>query len=161
MVSETNLIGEYECKIDEKGRIIFPAKLKKQVSPLAQGKFVINRGFETCLIIYPMNEWELIRAQIRQLNLYKKKNRKFVRYFYRGATELQLDSQNRLLLPKNLFEYAEIEKEVILCAFTNRIEVWAKDKYEQLIIDEPEDFADLAEEVMGNLEQEDLPEDVS
>jgi len=159
-VPETNLIGEFECKLDQKGRVILPSNLKKQISPEAKDMFVINRGFENCLVLYPMNEWKGISAEINRLNLYNRKNRNFVRYFYRGATELALDGSNRLLLPKTLMSYAGIGKEVILFAFSNRIEVWAKDKYEQLMTDEPEDFAALAEEVMGKPERTEENEDV-
>jgi MraZ protein len=160
-VSRTNFNGEFECRIDEKGRLIFPSRLKKQLSPLAEGKFYINRGFEKCLVLYPLNEWDLIRSQLQRLNLYVKKNRKFVRYFYRGATELALDSQNRLLLPKTLFSYAGINKDVILCAYSDRIEIWDKPSYEKMMTEEPDDFADLAEEVMGDMESPDIPDDVS
>ena len=98
----TNLIGEYECRLDEKGRIILPSGLKKQVPREAQDKFVINRGFESCLVLYHMNEWQVISEEINRLNLYNRKNRNFARYFYRGATELSLDGSNRLLFPKSL-----------------------------------------------------------
>lgn len=135
--------------MDAKGRILLPAALKKQLSPAAQEKFVINRGFEKCLVLYPMNEWQTISAEINQLNLYNKKNRDFVRYFYRGATELSLDTTNRLLFPKQLTEYAGVDKDLVLFAYSNRIEVWAKEQYDNLLSDEPEDFASLAEEVMG------------
>jgi MraZ protein len=144
----TNLIGEYECRIDDKGRIILPALLKKQVPAEALDRYVVNRGFENCLVLYPMNEWKVISEEINRLNLYNRKNRNFVRYFYRGATELSLDGSNRLLMPKTLLSYAGIEREVILFAFSNRVEIWAKEKYESLMTDEPEDFALLAEEVM-------------
>ncbi len=143
-VTKTNLIGEYECKLDQKGRVILPSNLKKQISPEAKDMFVINRGFENCLVLYPMNEWTAISEEINQLNLYNRKNRNFARYFYRGATELTLDASSRLLLPKSLMNYAGIEKVVILFAFSNRIEVWSKDKYEQLMTNEPEDFAFVA-----------------
>lgn len=145
----TNFLGEFECKADAKGRILLPSGLKKQLSPVAQEKFVINRGFEKCLVLYPMNEWDAISSEINQLNLYVKKNRDFVRYFYRGATELILDSNSRLLFPKRLLEYAGIKKELILFAYSNRIEVWAKEVYESVLTDEPDNFASLAEEVMG------------
>lgn len=145
----TNLIGEYECRIDDKGRIILPAGLKKQIPPEAEERFVINRGFETCLSLYPMNEWRKTIDEVNRLNMYNRKNRNFARYFSRGASELVLDGNNRLLLPKTLLEYAGIQRDVILFAFSNRIEVWAKDKYENLMNEEPEDFALLAEEVMG------------
>ncbi|MEI7981183.1 MAG: division/cell wall cluster transcriptional repressor MraZ [Bacteroidota bacterium] len=151
-MSTTNLIGEFECRLDEKSRIILPAALKKQVSQNAQDKFVINRGFEGCLVLYPFDVWKETTQNINKLNLFVRDNRRFVRFFYNGATELTLDSQNRLLLPKSLLGFATIEKEVILFAYSDRIEVWNKSTYQQLLSKEPEDFAQLAEKVMGKQE---------
>ncbi len=156
----TNLIGEYECRIDAKGRFMLPAGLKKQLPPEVQDRFVINRGFEKCLVLYPRNVWKVISDEVNQLNLYNKKNRDFVRYFYRGATELILDSASRLLLPKQLSAYAGIEKEIVLSAFSNRIEIWAKGVYQNLLTNEPEDFSSLAEEVMGKNENKDTRNDL-
>ncbi|MFH0866592.1 MAG: division/cell wall cluster transcriptional repressor MraZ [Bacteroidota bacterium] len=156
----TNLIGEYECRIDAKGRFMLPAGLKKQLPPEVQDRFVINRGFEKCLVLYPGNVWKVISDEVNQLNLYNKKNRDFVRYFYRGATELILDSASRLLLPKQLSLYAGIEKEVVLSAFSNRIEIWAKGVYQNLLTNEPEDFSSLAEEVMGKNDNKDTKNDL-
>jgi len=156
----TNLIGEYECRIDAKGRFMLPAGLKKQLPPEVQDRFVINRGFEKCLVLYPRNVWKVISDEVNQLNLYNKKNRDFVRYFYRGATELILDSASRLLLPKQLSAYAGIEKELVLSAFSNRIEIWAKGVYQNLLTNEPEDFSSLAEEVMGKNENKDTRNDL-
>lgn len=157
-----NLIGEYECKMDAKGRIMLPAGLKKQIPVEADGKFVINRGFEKCLVLYPVNVWKKISEEINRLNPYVKKNRDFVRYFYRGATELQLDSAGRLLFPRALLGYAEAEKELVLFAHGDRIEVWNKNVYDEMLSVESEDFSSLAEEVMGNMEnQEDSKGDVS
>lgn len=153
-----NLIGEFDCKIDVKGRIMMPSALKKQVPPEAEERFVINRGFEKCLVLYPMNEWKDITDDINKLNLYVKKNRDFVRYFQRGATEIKLDGNNRLLLPKSLLGYAGINKELVLFAYSNRIEIWDKVTYNNLLTDEPEDFSSLAEEVMGNKDPEGLKE---
>ena len=110
----SQFLGEFECKVDPKGRIMLPAGLKKQLSPAAEGRFVINRGFEKCLVLYPLNEWQTISAEVNKLNLYNKKNRDFARYFFRGASELMLDGTNRLLLPKALTEYAAIDKDLIL-----------------------------------------------
>jgi MraZ protein len=145
----SQFLGEFECKLDPKGRVMLPAGLKKQLSPEAQDRFVINRGFEKCLVLYPLNEWKVISEEVNQLNLYAKKNREFARYFFRGATELSMDTTNRLLLPKPLLDYASIEKDLVLFAYSNRIEVWSKANYESLLNDEPDDFASLAEEVMA------------
>ena len=160
MAPVTNLIGEFECRLDDKSRVILPSGLKKQISQEAQDRFVINRGFENCLVLYPMNEWKSISEEINRLNLYNRKNRDFARCFYRGATELTLDNASRLLLPKSLLSYAGIVRDVVLFAFSNRIEVWARDRYEKLMTDEPEDFSILAEDVMGKQEKSDSRDDV-
>ena len=161
MAPVTNLIGEFECRLDEKSRVILPSGLKKQISPEAQDRFVINRGFENCLVLYPMNEWKGTSDRVNRLNQYNRKNREFMRNFYRGATELTLDNANRLLLPKSLLSYAGIVRDVVLFAFSNRIEVWAKDKYETLWTDETADFSSLAEEVMGKQDINDSSDNVS
>lgn len=145
----SSFIGEFDCKLDPKGRLMVPAGLRKQLDPAANETFVINRGFESCLVLYPKNDWDRISAEINQLNQYVRKNREFTRYFYRGATELVLDATGRILLPRGLKGYASIEKTVVLFAYSDRIEVWDKKTYEGLLTDEPEDFARLAEEVMG------------
>lgn len=146
----TNFLGEFECRLDSKYRLVLPAALKRQLPPAANDRFVINRGFEKHLVLYPFNEWETITAELQRLNLYIKKNREFVRYFHRGATELGLDSSGRLLLPKRLLDYAGITEEVVLLAYGNRIECWDPALYETLLATEPDDFARLAEEIMGD-----------
>jgi MraZ protein len=156
-----NLIGEFECKIDAKGRLMLPSGLKKQLPKGEQENFVVNRGFENCLVLYPFLEWKKIITEVDKLNLYNKKNREFVRFFYRGASEISLDGNNRLLLPKNLLDYAKIDKDLVLFAFSNRIEIWSKEAYAGLLTDEPEDFAKLAEEVMGKKEKEERNDDLS
>ncbi|MFO7977896.1 MAG: division/cell wall cluster transcriptional repressor MraZ [Bacteroidales bacterium] len=145
----TQLLGEYECKVDSKGRFVLPAGLKKQLSAGDQERFVVNRGFEKNLTLYPESEWQKISREINSLNLYTKKNRDFVRYFFRGATELSVDAANRILLPKALLDYPGIQKELILFAYGQRIEIWAKEEYVSMMQQEPEDFSSLAEEVMG------------
>jgi MraZ protein len=151
-VGTSGFIGEFECKVDAKGRIMLPAGLKKQISPAAQEKFVLNRGFEKHLNLYPMDEWQKISAEVNKLNLYVAKNREFLRRFNNGATEIELDNTSRLLLPKKMMEYAGMDKEVVLFAYANRIEIWSKEAYDKLISeDSGEDFASLAEEVMGKL----------
>lgn len=156
-----SLIGEFECKVDEKNRIILPAGLKKMISPEALDRFMINRGFKNYLALYPMDKWNVMNDKIRNLNLFVEKNRIFVRYFYRGATELTLDRSNRLLLPKSLTEHAKIDKEVVLLGMIDHIEIWSKQAYGEFITNEPEDFARLAEEVMGKQETSDNPNGVS
>ena len=146
------LIGEYECKIDAKGRMKMPTSLLKQLGELPEGRqheFVINRGVEHCLVLYPRSVWDVISLKVNQLNQYIKKNREFKRYFYRGATDLSPDSADRVLLSRRLLEYAGIEKTVTLLGLNDRIEIWSQERYDKLISEEPEDFSDLAEEVWG------------
>ncbi|MEZ5582489.1 MAG: division/cell wall cluster transcriptional repressor MraZ [Candidatus Competibacteraceae bacterium] len=147
-----NLLGEFECKLDSKLRLALPAALKKQLPPEANGRFVVNRGFEKHLNLYPLPEWQIVSAEINRLNLYAQKNREFARYFHRGATELVLDGAGRLLLPKRLLDYAGIKEAVILLAYANRIECWDSELYDTLLASEPEDFARLAEEIMSGKE---------
>lgn len=145
----TKFLGEYYCRLDNKGRVMVPVSLLKQIPEEEKESFVVNRGFEKCLILYTKAEWNKITEEINNLNTYIRQNRDFVRYFFRGATELNLDNVNRLLFPKLLLEYAGIKKDIVLFAHTNKIEIWDKDAYDNLLSNEPEDFATLAEKVMG------------
>jgi MraZ protein len=149
----SNLHGEYACKLDAKGRLIIPAALKKQLPKEAKDTFFINRGFEKCCVLYPKNEWELIATEINKLSDYIKKEREFKRYFLRGASMLEMDNASRVLLPKSLTEYAGIGNEVMLLAYGNKIEIWSKAAYEQMLSEEPADFSALAEEVMSKKER--------
>ena len=146
----SHLIGEFDCKLDAKGRLMVPSALKKQLPSIDAEGLVINRGFEKHLTIYSKAEWDKISEELAQLNSYEKKNREFIRYFTRGLSELNLDASGRVLLPKALLEYAEIGNEVVLSCQFNKIEVWSKEVYDQQMDDEPENFANLAEEVMGS-----------
>lgn len=150
----THLIGEYDCKLDSKGRFVLPSGLKKQLMPGDQERFVVNRGFEKNLTLYPESEWTKISREVNALNLYNKKNREFVRYFFRGASELCTDSANRMLVPKALLDYAGIDKAIVLFAYGQRIEIWSRDVYDDMMRNEPDDFSSLAEEVMGKVNHE-------
>ena len=147
----SHFLGEFDCKLDAKGRMMIPSSLKKQLPEAEREGLVINRGFEKHLVIYTKKEWDGITEELSKLNAYEKKSRDFIRYFTRGATELSLDSANRILFPKALMEYAEISGEVVLSCVLNKIEVWAKDAYDSQMDNEPENFANLAEEVMGSM----------
>ncbi len=145
------MTGEYDCKTDAKGRVRLPSSLIRQLGKGSSTEFTINRGFEKHLMLYPRDVWEKETEKINQrLNIYNNKERQALRYFYRGATGLSVDSADRVLLPKSLAEYAGIEKEVVLFAYQDRIEVWAKAEYELFLSKEPEDFASIAEDIFGN-----------
>lgn len=144
-----HFLGEFDCKLDAKGRMMIPANLKKQLPEAEREGLVINRGFEKHLVIYTKKEWDKIVEELSGLNQYEKRNREFIRYFTRGATELSLDSANRVLLPKSLLDYAGVESEVVLSCQFNKIELWSKEAYDAQLDNEPDNFSDLAEEVMG------------
>ncbi|MEL6356009.1 MAG: division/cell wall cluster transcriptional repressor MraZ [Bacteroidota bacterium] len=143
------ILGEFEVTLDGKGRFRIPSGLLKNLGDREDVEFVVNRGFEKCLTLYPKALWQEIRSEVDKLNLYNKQNRAFARYFYRGATEVKPDSADRVLLPKRLQEYAGMQKEIILSAMSGRIEIWAKAEYDRMLEEEPSDFSDLAEHVLG------------
>ncbi len=149
------IVGSYECKIDAKARLLLPAPLKKQLSASLQDGFVLKRSvFQQCLELYPMSEWNLMMARINKLNRFVKKNNDFIRKFTAGVKIVEIDALGRLLIPKDLTAFASISKDVVLSSAVNIVEIWDKDLYEQSINDDI-DFADLAEDVMGNLNDDD------
>ena len=151
-----NLIGTYEGKADAKGRLVLSAALKKQLLPMLQEGFVLKRSvFQPCLELYPMAEWNQMMAKVNKLNRFVKKNNDFIRRFTAGVKMVDLDASGRLLIPKDLQLFAGITKNVVLSSAVNIIEIWDKEKYEKAIDDATVDFADLAEEVMGNVNDED------
>ncbi len=149
----SHLLGEFDCKLDAKGRMMLPAGLRKQMPEADRDGLVVNRGFERHLVIYSRQEWNKIMTELSGLNQYDRKAREFIRYFTRGATELTLDAAGRILFPKALLDYAAINGEVVLSSQFNKIEVWAKEAYDEQLDNEPENFSRLAEEVMGSIER--------
>lgn len=143
------LLGEYDCKIDAKGRMRLPSALLNQLEDSQSKKFVINRGFENCLVLYPIDVWAEKSAEVKCLSDYVQKERAFKRYFYRGAQEVNVDSADRILIKKALLEHAGISKAVILAAMNETVEIWSKQKYEEMIANEPDNFSDLAESIFG------------
>ncbi|MCB9224347.1 MAG: division/cell wall cluster transcriptional repressor MraZ [Crocinitomicaceae bacterium] len=149
------LVGEYECKLDAKGRFLFPAGLRKQLDPAANENFMVNKGFENCLTLYPMNEWEKVTARLSKLNLFKPKNRMFYRLFHQGAKQLTLDNAGRILIPTALMERIGLKKEIMLTAYNDRIEIWDRAEYLSIMDENITDFSDLADEVMGEIGEPD------
>ena len=143
-------LGEYEATLDPKGRFLLPVGFKKQMPEGESSQFVINRGFEKCLSLYPLQSWEPIFKEISELNDFDPKVREFRRYFLNGATGTELDSAGRLLIPSNLKEHAGLEKDIVLVSAVNKIEIWDKSKYHQFFENfSPESFSRLANEVMN------------
>ena len=135
---------------------MLPAPMKKQLTPSLQNGFVLKRAvFQPCLELYPMEEWNLMMEKINKLNRFVKKNNDFIRRFTAGVKVVEIDNLGRLLIPKDLVSFASISKDLVLSSAVNIIEIWDKDLYEKAIDDSVIDFADLAEDVMGNLNDED------
>jgi MraZ protein len=140
--------------VDAKGRLMLPTSLKKQLGSLDEG-FVLKRSvFQPCLELFPMSEWNKMMLKINKLNRFVKKNNDFIRRFTAGVKMIDIDATGRLLIPKDLVVFAKIDKEIVLNSAINIIEIWDKDLYENAVDDATDDFADLAEEVMGNLNDE-------
>lgn len=146
-----NLIGTYDCKADVKGRVMIPADLKKQLAAVSASGFVIKRAvFQPCLELYPMAEWQKLMEKVSALNRFSRKNNDFIRRFTAGVRTVEMDSTGRLNIPKDLMSFAGIGKELVVTTAINIVEIWDKQKYEQAIDHAASDFADLAEEVMGD-----------
>lgn len=149
-----NFIGTYECKIDAKGRLTLPSALKKQLTGVVEDGLVLKRSvFQNCIEIYPMQEWNALMGKINRLNKFKKKNNDFVRKFTAGVKLIEVDANSRILVPKDLSAFAQLEKEIVLSSAGELIEIWDKDNYEN-VLNEVDNFAELAEEVMGEQEDE-------
>jgi len=150
----TALTYTYECKADSKGRVMLPAGLKKELTPVLNDGFVIKKSvFYRCLELYPKAEWDKEMEGINKLNRFVKKNIDFIRKFMAGVKPVVLDSNNRLLIPKDLIAFAGITKELVMTSQINKIEIWDKASYEKVMTDEDTDFGSLAEEVMGNTDK--------
>ena len=143
------IFGEFECKIDSKGRFVLPSGLKKQLPEGEQKDFVINRGLDECLVLYPLSVWERELKRIHSRNQYIEKNRAFARKFMNGATPLELDGSSRVLVPKRLMGHASLQKEIVLVASFDRVEIWGKEAYDKWLESDKWDMEELSEEVMG------------
>lgn len=146
----TGFLGEYEATLDAKGRFLLPAGFKKQLPEGEAEKFVINRGFEKCLTLYPMKTWEPLFAKIAGLNEFDPKQREFRRAFLNGATYVEPDTAGRILLPPSLKAYAEMTKDIVLMATGDKIEIWDSNKYKQFFDSISSDaLSDLGSQVLG------------
>lgn len=146
-----SLIGEYDCKVDAKGRFMFPADLRKQMDALFEKGFVINRNLhQKCLVLYPIQEWNKLNNKLSKLNRLIKANDVFVRRFTGGATNADADATGRLLLPKSLTEYAGIKSDIKVLGSNNVIEIWDKTLYDEFL-NQDVDIEKLAQDVLGGL----------
>ncbi|MBK7105817.1 MAG: division/cell wall cluster transcriptional repressor MraZ [Ignavibacteriae bacterium] len=143
-------LGSFNYSIDSKSRVSIPAKLRKFLDPKANDSFVLTRGTAKCIDIYPMNLWEeLVNEKLKNLNSFEPNDALFLRMFLQQASEDKLDTQARLLIPKNLIEYAQIEKDVLILGAIKRIEIWNPNIYEEYLKTSELSFEEVAKKVMG------------
>lgn len=140
--------SEYECKLDAKGRLVLPSKIKGNLPDASGNELVLRRGFEPCLILYPMVEFKKIYSKISGLNEFNEEYRKLQRNFFRGNATVELDGTGRFLIPKLMINYAELQKEAIVVGMGNRIEIWNPEQYNKYLINDPGEFSALAQKYL-------------
>ncbi|MEW8959837.1 division/cell wall cluster transcriptional repressor MraZ [Neomoorella humiferrea] len=137
-------MGEFQHTIDDKGRLIIPARFREGLGD----KFVITKGLDNCLFVYPMSGWAEMEQKLRSLPFTRSDARAFVRFFFSGATECELDRQGRILLPANLREYARLEREVVIVGVASRVEIWSRALWEQYCRETADQYEALAEKIV-------------
>ncbi|KPN97346.1 division/cell wall cluster transcriptional repressor MraZ [Lysinibacillus sp. ZYM-1] len=138
-------MGEYQHSVDAKGRLIVPAKFREALGET----FVVTRGLDNCLFGYPMNEWRKLEEKLKDLPMTKKDTRAFARFFFSGATEVEIDKQGRINIPSTLMQHAHLVKECVVLGVSNRIEIWAKDAWEAYFSESEQSFNEIAENMIG------------
>lgn len=142
--------SEYECKLDSKGRMMLPARIKSALPAAASGgELVLRRGFEPCLVCYPYTEYKKVFSKIASLNEFNEEYRTLQRNFFRGNVQVELDGSGRLLIPKTMMRYADLDKDVIVVGMGNRFELWNPVKYEDYLIQDRNEFSKLAEKYLS------------
>lgn len=141
--------SEYECKLDAKGRLVLPAKIKGQLPQSNANELMLRRGFEPCLVLYPMLEYKKIYNQIAGLNEFNEEFRMLQRNFFRGNAMVDLDSMGRFLIPKPMIRYSQLEKQVTVVGMGNRVEIWNQELYEKYLISDQSEFSKLAQKYLA------------
>lgn len=137
-------MGEYQHNIDTKGRMIVPAKFREELGE----RFIVTRGLDTCLFVYPMDEWKILEQKMKSLPLTKKDARAFTRFFFSGAVECEVDKQGRINIPQPLRTYATLDKECVVIGVSNRLELWHADLWNEYITESEQSFAEIAENLL-------------
>ena len=137
-------MGEYQHTIDDKGRMIIPSKFRDALG----ASFIITRGLDNCLFVYPRSEWEVLEQKLKALPLMKADARAFTRFFFSGATECELDKQGRVNIPNNLLQYSKLDKDCVVLGVSNRVEIWSKETWENYFDQSEESFNEIAEKLV-------------
>lgn len=143
--------GTYKYSVDSKGRLNIPSKLRKQLTDDIKDHFVVMRGLDKCLFVYPINIWANVEAEFKKLSAYNSEHRQLERTIYANLSEVELDSQARISIPPDLREYAQIDSDVLIVGIRNRIEIWNPKIYEEYISSQIDSYETVAQKVMNNL----------
>ena len=146
----TFFTSEFECKLDAKGRLVLPSKLKSNLPAASIRQIVIRKGFEPNLIIYPLNEYKKLHNKISSLNEFNSEQRKLKRNFFSSIVQVDLDNSGRFLIPKNMLSHAKINREVIICGMGNFIEIWNNKMYKKYLINDSETYSELAQKYLDD-----------
>lgn len=136
-------IGEYQHNLDTKGRIIIPSKFREDLGPV----FIMTKGLDNCLFVYPESEWKILEEKLKSLPFTNRDARAFVRFFFAGATECELDKQGRILIPANLREHSKLEKEAVIIGVSTRVEIWSKSEWDIYNEDDSLSYESIAEKM--------------
>ena len=142
--------SEYNGKLDAKGRLVLPAKMKANLPEASSNELFIREGFEPCLELYPLLEYKKIYSKIAGLNEFNAEFRKLQRNFFRGSATVELDTAGRMLIPKSMIQYANLDKEIVVVGMGNRMEIWNPEQYEKFLIKDPQELSELAEKHLTN-----------
>lgn len=142
--------SEYDCKLDAKGRLALPSKVKAELPEVNGDQLVLRRGFEPCLVLYTALEYKKINARVKSLSEFNEEYRRFQRSFFRGNVDVELDGAGRLNIPKRMMEFAGLEKEVVVVGVGNRLEIWNPDRYEEYLIQDASEYSQLAEKFLAD-----------
>jgi MraZ protein len=137
-------MGEFQHNLDDKGRLIIPAKFREGLG----ASFVVTRGLDHCLFVYPRSEWERIEAKLKALPFTRSDARAFTRFFFSGATECDLDKQGRITIPNHLREYAQLSRDCVVIGVSDRVEIWGKEMWERYCMESADSFAEIAEKLV-------------
>ncbi len=143
------ITGEYVCKLDAKGRLVLPSRLKASLPESSSSELYLVKGFEPCLLLYPLVEYKKIFSRIAGLNEFNVDYRRLQRNFFRGSASVELDNAGRFLIPKIMLTHATLERECVLVGIGNRMEIWNPDKYEDYLIKDPQELSALAEKYLN------------
>ncbi len=142
--------GEYECRMDTKGRLLFPARLRAKLPECSRNEIVLSQGMEPCLVVYSKEEYQKVFEKVSALNRFNTEHRMLMRNFFRGSLEIELDNMGRFLIPKRMAQHAKLEKDTLIVGTGDVLEIWSPEEYEKYLLKDPEEYAILAQKFLDD-----------